>query len=111
MIVLEICSLKKKNSKREKFCQDANIRLKQAKKILWFKRKTFVEEKTKNVNDLIIEMLENEKKTKKNEEIISEIYDFVKKNKETHDISEIPDHFLCKINYVCVLTQFSKFFY
>lgn len=92
-------SLVKKTIKKKKFYQEVSNRLKQAKKLLWTKKKQYNEEKTKNVNNLITELIKNEKENDSINPIFSEIADVLKKQTDS-EITEIPDYFLCKINYV-----------
>ena len=99
MIVIKLCQMKKKDPGIDKFFNEVMIRLKKAKKLFWLKRKKYREAKIQSTNKMILQLID-ESGEEKNLSISKDIVDLVKLENNDHDISEIPDYFLCKINYV-----------
>jgi len=94
-----LCLTKKKDPGIDKFYNEVIIRLKKAKKLFWLKRKKQREIKVHSINKMIVQLIE-ECPEEKNKEMSKEILDLLRIENQVHDISEIPDYFLCKINYV-----------
>ena len=94
---MKLCSLKKNYSGIEKFSNEVTIRFKKAKKLFWLKKKKHREAKMQNIDHMILQLIEDKEK---DQPISKEVIEYFKRESEDHDISEIPDYFLCKVNYV-----------
>lgn len=96
--MLKLCQSKKKEPNLEKFSLEVVVRLKKAKKLFWLKKKKNNEEKMKNTYKMIVDLIASSEP--ENQEISKDILELLSQQTKEHDISEIPDYFLCKINYV-----------
>lgn len=97
--MLKLCNMKKNEPGIENFINEVATRYKKAKKLLWLKKKKNQEAKIQSIEHTILQLIE-ESNENKDQSISKEVAEFFKRESQDHDISEIPDYFLCKINYV-----------
>ena len=80
------------------------IRLKKAKKLFWLKKKKNYEEKRKTTHKMIQDLLISTDDPE-NTEMTKDVLGLLAQQTKEHEFSEIPDYFLCKINYVSKITH------
>lgn len=75
--------------------------LKKAKKLLWLKRKNYRDKKIEEIKTFFQELFGKEEALNKN------LMELIEMENSSYQIFDIPDFFLCKINYVRFFSYFN----